>query len=372
LKYRGRPGFRHDQPDLTGILLVNLGTPEAPTTAAVRHYLAEFLSDTRVIEAPRLLWWLALNLVILRLRPPRSARAYASIWRAEGSPLMIHSRALAARLDAALAADGEPRRIQVRVAMRYGEPSIPTVMRELQDAGMRRLLVLPLFPQYSASTNASAFDAVFKELRGWRWVPELRLVADYFAEPAYLDALAARVRAHWAVHGQAERLLFSFHGIPERYFREGDPYFCQCQATAREVTQRLGLPRERWALSFQSRVGTEAWLKPYTDEMLADWPAAGVRSVQVLCPGFAVDCLETIDEIAVENRERFLHAGGERFEYIAALNEGDDHVAALATLLRRHLQGWAPLDTRQAALTDAPALALRSQRHKAMADEQLP
>lgn len=369
MPYLGRPAFRHDRPDATGVLLVNLGTPEAPTTGAVRHYLREFLSDPRVVELPRLLWWPILHGFILRTRPSRSARAYQQIWTPEGSPLLQYSRDLAARVGTALGADDSAGRLLVRVAMRYGPPSIPTVLREMQDAGLRRLLVLPLYPQYSATTTASVFDAVFAELRTWRWVPELRTVADYFHDPGHLDLLAARIRAHRAAHGDADRLLFSFHGIPERFFRDGDPYFCQCQATARDVAQRLDLPRERWMVSFQSRVGREPWLKPYTDETLKRWPGEGVKSVQVVCPGFAVDCLETIEEIADENRETFLHAGGERYEYIPALNADADHVDALAGLLRRHLAGWDPLDAAARARNDGAAIALRSRRHDAMAQQ---
>jgi protoporphyrin/coproporphyrin ferrochelatase len=367
--FLGRPAFRHDRPDATGVLLVNLGTPEAPTTGAVRHYLREFLSDPRVVEVPRLIWWPILHGFILRTRPRRSARAYQQVWTPEGSPLLQYSRALAARVGQALGADASGGRLLVRVAMRYGPPSIPTVLREMQDAGVRRLLVLPLYPQYSATTTASVFDAVFAELRTWRWVPELRTVAEYFNDPAHLDLLAARIRAHRETHGEADKLLFSFHGIPERFFRDGDPYFCQCQATAREVAQRLDLPRERWMVSFQSRVGREPWLKPYTDETLGRWPGEGVKSVQVVCPGFAVDCLETIEEIGDENREHFLKAGGERYEYIAALNAEPDHVQALAGLLRRHLHGWDPLDADAHARNDAHAIALRSRRHDAMAQQ---
>ena len=369
MSYLGRPAFRHDRPDATGVVLVNLGTPEAPTTGAVRHYLREFLSDPRVVEVPRLIWWPILHGFILRTRPRRSARAYQAVWTPEGSPLLHLSRQLADRVGRALGAHDSGGRLLVRVAMRYGPPSIPSVLREMQDLGLRRLLVLPLYPQYSATTTASVFDAVFDELRTWRWVPEVRTIGDYFHDPAHLDLLAARIRAHREAHGEADKLLFSFHGIPERFFRDGDPYFCQCQATAREVAQRLGLPRDRWMVTFQSRVGREPWLKPYTDETLARWPTQGVKSVQVVCPGFAVDCLETIEEIGDENRERFLHAGGERYEYIPALNADEDHVQAIAGLLRRHLGGWEPVDAASAARNDEQAIAARSRRHDAMAQQ---
>lgn len=367
VNYLGRPHFRHRQPDSTGVLLVNLGTPDAPTTKAVRRYLAEFLWDRRVIELPRWLWWLILHGVILTLRSPRSAKAYAAVWTAEGSPLMCLTQSLTRRLGEHLGVERDPQRLQVRMAMRYGTPSVADVLRQMQESGLRRLLVLPLYPQYSATTTASVFDAVSNELRTWRFMPELRTIADYFMEPAYLDALAGSIRSHREEHGVADRLLFSFHGIPERYFRNGDPYFCQCQATARAVAERLGLAREDWALSFQSRVGREPWLKPYTDHTLAAWPGEGIRSVQVVCPGFAVDCLETIEEIDDENRERFLHAGGERFEYIPALNDSAPHAAALASLVMRHLQGWPPLDPAQAALGDDAALERRAARASAIA-----
>ncbi len=341
--FQGSPGFRHDRHDLTGVLLVNLGTPTDPTPAAVRRYLAEFLWDPRVIEAPRWLWWLALHGVILRVRPARSARAYARIWTERGSPLRALSRTLTDKIAGALDPDGSwP--LAVRLAMRYGEPSIAHALAELREAGLRRLLVVPLYPQYSATTTASVFDAVAAALSRWRFVPELRFVADYWRDDAHLDALAGSVRAHRAAHGAGDHLLFSFHGIPQRYFRAGDPYFCQCHGTAREVATRLGLDADAWSVSFQSRVGREEWLRPYTDETLAAFPARGAKSVDVVCPGFAVDCLETLDEIAHENRARFLAAGGERFSYVPALNDGDAQVAALAGLVRRHAHGWPPFD----------------------------
>lgn len=364
MNYTAAPDFHHDQPGLTGVLLVNLGSPEAPTVGSVRRYLAQFLSDPRVVEAPRWLWLPILHGAILRVRPWRSSAAYRTIWKPDGSPLVIYTDALAREVERQLAPAATGARVEVRMAMRYGAPAIETQLQQWQAAGLRRLLVLPLYPQYSATTTATVFDVVFAELSRWRWVPEVRTVGDYFAEPAWLDAVAARVRAHRERHGAADRLLFSFHGIPDRYFRAGDPYFCQCQASARAIAERLQLAREAWAVSFQSRVGREPWLKPYTDETLAGWPAEGVRSVQVVCPGFAVDCLETIEEIDEENRERFLHAGGERFEYIPALNAEPDHAAVLATLLRRHLQGWAPQDATQDQRDAPEARAERERRHR--------
>lgn len=326
------------EPDRTTIVVVNLGTPSAPTVPAVRRYLAEFLSDPRVVEAPRWLWWLALHGVILRVRPARSARAYAKIWTDVGSPLLRNSERLAERLREALAPSGA----RVLLAMRYGEPSLAGVLERLRSDGTARIVVLPLYPQYSATTTASVFDRVFATLARWRRVPALTLVTGYHAEPAYLDALADSVRRHWRQHPRGDRLLFSFHGIPLRYADAGDPYREQCHATARAVADRLGLADDTWLVTFQSRVGRERWLEPYTDVALAALPARGVRSVDVISPAFAVDCLETLEEIAIESRDRFLQAGGERYAYIPALNDDPAHVAALAGVVERELDRKAP------------------------------
>ncbi len=321
------------------VVLVNLGTPAAPTTPAVRRYLAQFLSDPRVVEQPRWLWWPVLHGVILRLRPVRSAHAYASVWTPQGSPLLVLSEALARALDHRLQRDTGGR-VRVRLGMTYGEPALPRVVRGLVDEGFRRLLFVPLYPQYSATSTGAALDALADTVKSLRWPPELRTVGDYHAQPAHIEALARSVERHWASHGRGERLLLSFHGIPQRCVESGDPYAAQCRATAALLATRLGLDDAALIVSFQSRVGREEWLKPYTDATLVELARSGVRSVQVLCPGFAVDCLETLEEIAVENRERFLRAGGERYEYIAALNDSDDQVGALAALIHPHLQGW--------------------------------
>ncbi len=330
--------FPHGREPLAAVLLVNLGTPTAPTPAAVRRYLAEFLSDPRVIELPRYLWLPLLHGVILRLRPARSARAYQKIWGTAGSPLLTGSQALADGLQQGLAA--APGRVEVHLAMRYGEPSITRVLSALRARHLRRLLVLPLYPQYSASTTASVFDAVSAELQRWRFLPELHFVRDYYAEPGYARALATSVRQHWQEHGRDGHLLFSFHGIPERYFKAGDPYYCHCQASARQVVELLQLEPDRYSVSFQSRVGRERWLHPYTDQELLRLAAAGVGKVDVICPAFAVDCLETLEEIAIGERERFLAHGGQALRYIPALNAGSDHVALLGDLVRRHSAHW--------------------------------
>jgi ferrochelatase len=318
----------------TGVLLVNLGTPAAPTARALRPYLAQFLSDRRVIDYPRWRWWPILQ-VILALRPRRSAHAYARIWTAAGSPLRVLSEALAAALQAEL---GDQAR--VALAMRYGAPSVAAKIAELQAAGVRRLLVLPLYPQYSATSTGSAIDAVADALKQLRWPPELRLVNDYHDDPAHIEALARRIERWWQDHGRGEKLLLSFHGIPERYVRLGDPYLAQCQATAARLRARLRLDEEQVLLSFQSRVGRERWLQPYTDATVRRLAGEGTRRLDVACPGFAVDCLETLEEIAMQNRDFFQAAGGQELRYIPALNDSPEQVASLAVLVRRHAQGW--------------------------------
>lgn len=363
-RYLGQSGFRHGEQAAAAVLLVNLGTPAAATTRGVRRYLAQFLADPRIVELPRWAWWPILHGVILRLRPARSAELYRRIWTEQGSPLAQGMDALTGKLQAALRAQ-RPGPILVRHAMRYGQPAIGAVMRELAQAGARRLLVLPLFPQYSGTTTASVMDAVGAELARWRWLPDLRFVADYHVAPRYIEALARSVEAHWQRHGRAARLVVSFHGTPASYLQRGDPYFCQCQATARRLRERLGLDEDALLVSFQSRVGRARWLQPYTDVMLAELPHEGVRHVQVLCPGFAVDCLETLEEIALTNHARFLHAGGERLEYIPALNDSTDHVAALLDLVLRNGAGWpefAPDWDGAAAAAQARAARLRQER----------
>ncbi len=341
MKYRGTDNFDHEQQARTGLLITNLGTPAAPEKKALRAYLREFLSDPRVVEVPRLLWWLILNLVILNIRPARSAKAYAGVWTEAGSPLLVHTTAQAEALRTALAADG----VVVEFAMRYGEPAIPSVLQGMLDRGVRRLAVLPLYPQYSASTTASTFDKLSEDFTRRRWLPDLRFVTHYHDHPAYVAAVADSIADHREEHGDADLLLFSYHGVPQRYLDEGDPYHCECLKTSRLVAERLGLPESAYRVVFQSRFGREEWLKPYTDETLKALPGEGVRSVQVVCPGFAADCLETLEEIAVENRGYFLAAGGERFEYIPCLNSSPRHIEALRQIALAALGDWvAPRD----------------------------
>ncbi len=338
--YLGNDSFRHDEDNSsTGILLANLGTPDAPDSKAVRRYLSEFLSDPRIVEMPRWIWWLILHGVILRIRPRSVAKSYASVWNKDGSPLLAISQQQQQLLQQQLPArfNGD---VHIELGMRYGNPSIPSALRKLKQAGARRLLVLPLYPQYSATTTASVFDAVADELKRWRWIPELRFIQHYHDHPAYIDALAKSIQRFWQQHGKAEKLLFSFHGLPQRYLDMGDPYFCECSKTARLLADALQLDEQQWALSFQSRFGREEWLKPYTDKTLIQWAKDGIKSVQVCSPGFSADCLETLEEIDQENRAYFLQHGGESFAYIPALNTDEAHIAMMLELVEQHASDW--------------------------------
>ena len=338
-RYIGQPDYSHGSQPTLGVLLTNLGTPDEPTFSGLRRYLGEFLSDPRVIEVPKPIWWFILNGIILNTRPQKSAKSYRKIWTEEGSPLMRISlkqhQALQTALDEKM-----PGPVKVALAMRYGNPSIKSGLEELRAAGVRRLLVLPLYPQYSAATNASTFDKVSEVLQRWRWLPDFRFISHYHDEHGYIQALAKRIRAHWDNEGRADKMLFTFHGIPKHYFMAGDPYHCECHATARLMAAELGLAEGEWQISFQSRFGPREWLKPYTDQVLAAMPSQGVKSVQVICPGFSADCLETLEEMNIQNRELFIQAGGDRFTYIPALNDQPAHIDFLADLVHRHARGW--------------------------------
>ncbi len=321
-----------------GVLLVQLGTPEAPEPAAVRRYLAQFLSDPRVVEIPALLWQPVLRGVVLRTRPAQSAQKYREVWTDEGSPLLVNTRLQASLLRGLLGEQGFD--LEVAFAMRYGNPSIPSVLGTMRDAGVGRLLVVPLYPQYSGTTTATAFDAVFAELGRWRDQPELRTVRSFPDDPACIDALAARIDARWVAEGRPGHLLMSFHGIPERAIRLGDPYQREAGLTARLLARRLGLADEDWTLSFQSRFGRAKWLEPYTDASLVALARRGVVDVDVTCPGFVADCLETLEEIAITGRDSFLAAGGRRLRYLDCPNGDPGFIRALGALVARHLAGW--------------------------------
>jgi ferrochelatase len=356
-RFSSPKSFRHDTPERTAVLLIQLGTPAAPTAAALRPYLREFLSDPRVVEIPRLIWWPILHGIILNTRPARSAQKYASVWTESGSPLMAYSLKQAQGLSSEL----QRRELHptVALAMRYGEPSIASVLRGLRDQGLRRLLVLPLYPQYAGSTTATALDAVTRELASWRNLPELRWVRHFHDHPAYIDALAAQVRAVWAVRPPADKLVMSFHGVPRRTLELGDPYHCECLVTARLLAERLQLPADRWVVTFQSRFGKAEWLQPYTEPTLVELARSGTRSVDVLCPGFVSDCLETLEEISIEARHAFLEAGGADFNYIGCLNDSPHFMHALAELVVSHAAGW-PLQV--AGTPDEATLAARAER----------
>lgn len=342
MRFRPEPPFRHDQAvGRVGILLTNLGTPDAATAPALRRYLAQFLSDPRVVEIPALLWKPILHGIILRVRPAKSAAKYASVWTTEGSPLLVWTQRQARLLQGYLGERGA--QVRVLPAMRYGQPSIAAGLDQLRAEGIHRILVLPAYPQYSGATTASTLDAVSAWARQARRVPELRFVSDYHDDPAHIAALATSVRQHWSRHGRGEVLVMSFHGMPERTLHLGDPYHCQCHKTARLLAEALGLGPDQYRVTFQSRFGKAKWLEPATEPSLVALAQAGQTAVDVICPGFAADCLETLEEIKLEAREAFLHAGGKRFEYIPCLNDAPEGMAALADLALRHLQGW-PLE----------------------------
>ena len=359
MPFNPEPPYRHGTAARTGVLLVNLGTPAAPTAAALRPYLAQFLGDPRVVEIPRLAWWPILHGIILNVRPAKSAAKYRSIWTPEGSPLAVWTARQARAVGDALLRRGH--QVETQWAMRYGEPSVPRALDSLRAAGATRVLVLPMYPQYAAATTGSVCDAVFEWARRARRVPELRFVGEHHDDEGYIDALARRLQAHWAGRPRAERLVLSFHGLPERSLHLGDPYHCHCLTTARLLRERLGLPAEQVVVTFQSRFGKARWLQPYTAPTLQALAAQGVSSVDVMCPGFVADCLETLEEIAQEARDTYLAAGGRDFRYVPCLNGDARWIEALTDLAERHLQGW---PTRQ--LPDAGALAAQRERARAL------
>lgn len=336
------PEYTHGTPSRTTVLLVNLGTPEAPTAAAVRPFLREFLSDPRVVEIPRLLWWPILHGLVLTLRPARSAAKYASVWTDAGSPLMVHSRVQAQLLQGYLGERGLD--VDVRLAMRYGEPSVARVLAQARAAGTGRLLVLPMYPQYSGTTTASVFDAVTAQLARMRNVPELRWVRNFHDWPGYVEALKSAVLAHWRKVGdlrsRGAKLVLSFHGVPRRALDLGDAYHCECHKTARLLREALQLEPDQVVVCFQSRFGRAEWLRPYTADTLQKLARSGATDVDVMCPGFVADCLETVEEIAIECRAEFIHAGGREYRYIACLNGAPPFIHALADLVQTHLAGW--------------------------------
>ena len=348
MPYLPEPEYQHDAIAGTGILLVNLGTPSAPTVMAVRAYLKEFLSDPRVVEIPRLPWWLILNLFILTTRPKQSAKKYAKIWSKEGSPLAVHTAKQASLLKGYLGGRLKTPHA-VAWAMRYGNPSIGKALRGLRETGCDRILVLPMYPQYSMSTTASVFDAVFSGIASLRNVPALRLVKHYHDHPAYIAALAKSVGDYWMTNGRPDKLVMSFHGVPKFTLTRGDPYHCECHKTARMLGEELGLKPEQYVVTFQSRFGRTEWLKPYTMDTVVELGKRKVGRVDVVCPGFVADCLETLEEIGIENKAAFLQAGGREFNLIPCLNERHEWIEALARIAAENLHGWAATELDSAA-----------------------
>ena len=339
MAYLKEPEFKHGQISRVGILLINLGTPEAPTAAALRPYLKEFLSDPRVVEIPRLIWWLILNGIILNTRPKKSAAKYAAIWTKDGSPLKVHT-AKQAKLLKGWVGEKIASPFMVEYAMRYGQPAIAETLARMKAAGCDRILLLPLYPQYAASSTATAFDAAFTWLKRIRNQPALRCVRSYHDHPTYIQALVTNIRAYWQTHGRPDVLLISFHGVPRYTLDKGDPYHCECRKTARLLTEALGLHDEQYRVTFQSRFGRAEWLQPYTDKTLSELGKAGVQRVDVVAPGFTSDCLETLEELAMEGRDSFLTSGGKEFHYIPALNEHPAWIAALGEIALENLGGW--------------------------------
>jgi ferrochelatase len=339
MRYLKEPEFKHGSLARTGILLVNLGTPDAPTPAALRTYLKEFLSDPRVVEIPKPIWWMILNGIILNTRPKKSAKKYASIWTAEGSPLKVHTEKQAKLLKGWLG-----QRIkspfQIEYAMRYGQPSIPDGLDKLKSTGCDRILILPMYPQYAASSTATALDMIGQHLARVRNQPALRTLKHFHDHPAYINALAANIRDYWQREGRPNVLVMSFHGVPRYTLDKGDPYHCECQKTGRLLAERLGLEKQQYRLTFQSRFGKAEWLQPYTDKTLQELGKAQTERVDVVCPGFVADCLETLEEIAMEVRDTFLSAGGKSFNYVPALNESSAWIDALGQIALENLTGW--------------------------------
>lgn len=338
MKYINTEDYDHQSTEKTGVLLVNLGTPSAPTAAAVKPYLKQFLSDPRVVEIPRLVWWTILNGIILPFRSKRSAEAYQSIWTENGSPLLVNTKKIAEKMQQNVT-ETQPNLV-IDFAMCYGQPSMSEKLEQFIAQGVKKLLVLPLYPQYSATTTGATFDGISSLFMKRRWFPELRFVNHYHDHPQYIEALANKITQYREQHGTADRLVLSFHGIPKRFWLSGDPYVCECFKTARLLAERLGLGADEIMTCFQSRFGKAEWVQPYLDATLKALPSQGVQSVQVFCPGFAADCLETLEEIAEENKEYFLEAGGERFEYIPCLNDDDEHIEFIQKLVAQHTTGW--------------------------------
>ena len=339
MKYDGEKNYKHGSKEHVGILITNLGTPDKPKRKELRVYLKEFLSDPRVIEVPRLLWQVILRLVILNVRPQKVAKLYKSIWRKEGGPLLVMLEKQKKGIKKIL--NKKYKNMKVEIAMRYGNPSIKNGLEKLRKQGCRKILVFPLYPQYCAATTGSTFDKVTEVLRGWRWIPEMRFVNNYFENNMYISCLVDSIKNSWKKTGKSQKLIFSYHGVPKKYLLKGDPYHCFCQKTTRLVVEKMKLKEKDYITTFQSRFGPDEWLKPYTDKTLEGFPSQGIKKVHILSPGFSSDCLETLEELEVENKENFISSGGEKYNYIKCLNDNPKHLNMLALTIIKHTKGWA-------------------------------
>ena len=338
VKYIGEKDYEHGSKEKIGVLITNLGTPDAPNKKELKVYLNQFLSDPRVIELPKILWQIILKLVILQIRPSKSAEAYKQIWTDKGSPLLDIANRQLNKIQSSFSSKNE--NIVFEVGMRYGNPSIPDALIKLQKKQVRRLLVLPMYPQYCAATTGSTFDEVTNVLQKWRWIPEMRFINQYFEEKNYIEALSNSIKSFWKKTSKPQKIIFSYHGIPKRYLTNGDPYHCFCLKTTRLVKENMGLSDDEIMTTFQSRFGREEWLKPYTSETLKELPKQGIKNIHIISPGFSSDCLETLEELEEENKEYFMESGGENYHYIPCLNDHDDHIDVFVNLIKKHTQGW--------------------------------
>ena len=338
VKYIGEKDYEHGSKEKIGVLITNLGTPDAPNRKELKVYLNQFLSDPRVIELPKILWQILLKLVILQVRPSKSAEAYKQIWTDKGSPLLDIANRQLNKIQSSFSSKSE--NIVFEVGMRYGNPSIPNALLKLQNKQVRRLLVLPMYPQYCAATTGSTFDEVTNVLQKWRWIPEMRFINQYFEEKNYIEALSNSINTFWKNNQKPQKIIFSYHGIPKRYLTNGDPYHCFCLKTTRLVKEHMSLSDDEIMTTFQSRFGREEWLKPYTSETLKELPKQGIKNIHIISPGFSSDCLETLEELEEENKEYFMESGGESYNYIPCLNDNEDHIDVFVNLIKKHIQGW--------------------------------
>ena len=338
MKYDGEKNYKHGKKEKIGILITNLGTPDKPNKEALKTYLKEFLSDPRIIEIPKLIWQAILRLIILNLRPQKVAKLYKSIWKKEGGPLLVMLQKQKKGIQKILRKNSK--NLEIEIGMRYGNPSIKLGLENLRSKRCRKILILPLYPQYCAATTGSTFDKVTEILRKWRWIPEIRFVNNYFEESMYIECLVKSIKESWKKFGKTQKLIFSYHGVPKKYLLKGDPYYCFCQKTTRLVTERMKLKKKDYITTFQSRFGPGEWLQPYTDKTLEELPKKGIKKIHILSPGFSSDCLETLEELEVQNKENFLSSGGERYNYIKCLNDDPQHLKMLGFLILNHIKGW--------------------------------